>query len=152
MDAARWARPSTVYGRYPWHCQVWLQVVTVFVMDQMNKGQWRGHAPADERTDYTKFEVPGAQRRDPPQAADADKEWQPSCMLTDDVEAGACRNQVCYACCLLLYYWCAVWNCDAPQLRGGMPPTAMSGAGISHCAANLERCTDQSSSLMWAYY
>jgi phage-related tail fiber protein len=29
------------------------------------------------------------------------------------------------------------------------PTAAMSGAGISHCAANSRRCTDQSSSLMW---
>jgi hypothetical protein len=64
------------------------KLVTVLVMDQMNKGVPVAWAIVEhERTvDYTKF-LQVLKDEILRKAADADKEWQPSCMLTDDAEA-----------------------------------------------------------------
>jgi hypothetical protein len=106
----------------------------VLVMDQMNKGVPVAWAIVER--ERTVDEVPpGAQRRDPPQAADADKEWQPSCMLTDDVEAEHAATR-----CATHAVYCFTTGAQYGMRRASnfvaAPTAAMSGAGISHCAAN----------------
>lgn len=63
------------------------KLVTVLVMDQMNKGVPVAWAILEhERTeDYTKF-LRVLKEELLRKAAKSEQEWQPSCMLTDDAE------------------------------------------------------------------